>query len=603
MPSVPSYQGGEPQLRPLQPANANPADFARPGNELTQLGQAANQVTNVATDVLVKEQDQKDLDSVFQAETTLKAQETEFHNSLRERRGRNADGASKEALKFWEESGRKAEGTLTTERQRRAFQRIVSDRRNASMDYVSRHEAQEMRTARLQAGEADIESTIQAGIANPGAVALNTTSIANTYRALAQAEGLDEDYVNLKIQSATTAMHTGVIAGMIDANPGGARLYYNSNKDAIKPSERAQIENQLRAGGLKEFSQRKATEISAKYGDDLEGALAYARANIQDADRQEATVAQIKTRFAESRTADTHRQQKLMDGITRGLVTTGQVGGVKIGTIHDLPTAYLDPNTGLNGGNLERVRAYLEARTDAALEPPKADNYQALDEAQSHIEAGNITDPQQLAYYQPFLTEASFKSLRTQVEKAKTVEPSVVLQEFENRQGAARSKWMDDPAVQDKWQAFQDFVYKRVREGARPADVRDLADEFFLQSYKPGSGVAGMFEATQPYGMAEVAGQSDYVVDVPEAQAPMVSAAMSLAEKAGVPTGDGQDEYKPNRYYVQQFRPAVQYLKRNNIPVGPDTIAAVQVLQMNKLKITPATIAEVLKSEEFDSGR
>lgn len=390
MPSVPEYQSRGPSISPLQVANANPADFARPGREMSQLGEATSQLSNVSTDILVKEQDQKDLDSVFQAETALKAQETEFHNGLRERRGRNADGASKEALKFWEESTRKAEGTLTTERQRRAFQRIVADRRNASMDYVSRHEAQEMRTARLQAGEADIEATIQAGIANPGAVALNTTTIANTYRALAKAEGLDEDYVNLKIQSATTAMHTGVIAGMVDANPGGARLYYNANKDAIKPSERAQIESQLRAGGLKEFSQRKATEIFAKYGDDPEAALAYARANIQDADRQEATVAQLKARINEKQTFETHRQSKALDEAYRLVImpqSSSTLPAQPVRTINDLPAHVL---ADLDGKDLVTLNNLLTEKLDGTKVNTNWEHYYNLTEMAR-------TDPQAFA--------------------------------------------------------------------------------------------------------------------------------------------------------------------------------------------------------------
>lgn len=584
MPTVPDYSRRADAIQPVRQARMNPADAARPGQELADLGKSLSVASNTVGDILLKQQEQKDLDAVFQAETQLKTWETGFHNSVRERKGRNADGATEEAVKSWDEQARKIGGSLATERQRRAFDRIAAERRNSSLDFVSRHQSQELREARIQGAEADIEATIQAGIANPGAADLNSTAIERAYRALEKTEGLDPDYVSNKIQAATTAMHKGVISAMIDQSPGGARAYYNQHKDGIKPSERGAIEKALREGGVKEFSQRKATELVSKYGDDYESALADARANIKDADRQEATVSQIKARYAEFKSFEADRQKKAFEA-GLDLANKGQISAIE-----HVPQHLVEM---MAPADYVRLKDHLKAKVDAVLAPPKHDDPEKLYEAQRLIEQGDIYDERQLRIYDPYLTDSGRKALRTMVTKQNEVSSSVVLAEFESRIGKTRAQFLKSAGTREQWAAFQRFVYDRVRGEARPQDIQNLADDFFIKMYRPGSGVWGIGRDTTTLGEAEVAGRQGYVAEIPDADAPTFDRSIEVLGAAGVAVP--RNEVERGAYYAQTYLPAVRHLQRMGVAVTGDAVSAYLIMKNNKIQITPETLGIVIE--------
>jgi len=585
MPTVPEYSRQVNSITALRPARANPSDLAAPGQQIARLGESLAKAGVSLGDVLQKKQEQENVDAVMQAESKLKTWESEYHYSIRERRGRNAEGITKETVKAWDKQAQEIGGSLQNEAQRRAFNRILLERRAASLDFVSRHQAAELREARIQGAEADIEATIQAGIANPGAAGLNEQTISRVYHALGKTEGLDPDYVTNKIRAATTAMHKGAIGAMVETDPLAAKAYYAAHKDAITPVERKSIEDALRRGGLKEFSQRKSDELVSKYGENFGAALADARAHIKDPERRDATVARIKARYAEFTTLKRDREKGAYEKAL-GLAIRGEIG-----SIDDIPQEVM---TDLNPTDLMRIKSYLDKKAEAAIKPPSVDDPKVLYEAQDLIEQGEIYDEKQLRQYDPFLTNQGRRMLRTMLAKQNDISAAAVRQEFETRIGKTRAKFLASEEDRKLWEAFQTYIYDRIKGPARPQDLQTLADDFFLKVYRPGSGIAGFFRDTTTLGEAQVSGKGqEFVAEIPETDKGRLDQSLTTLKGVGVQVPETKTE--KGAYYVQTYLPAVRHLQRMKVAVTGDTVAAYLIMKANKIKITPETIGTVVE--------
>lgn len=161
---VPTVEGPSVEQRPLgapmQRSAATPGLLQQTTNE--QLGQ-----------IFVKTgqeiQEREDADVLMRAETQVKSKYLEFEAEAKQRKGQNAWGVAKEAGEWWDREAGKISDTLSTPRQRRAFEQSVGKMRGTSVGVLAGYEAGERRNSLIESTQASIVGSIHMAAANAAA--------------------------------------------------------------------------------------------------------------------------------------------------------------------------------------------------------------------------------------------------------------------------------------------------------------------------------------------------------------------------------------------------------------------------------------------------
>lgn len=334
----------------------SPSAAGETARQTQQFGQAAQNLTGTLADIKIKQQERENADRVLRAETALKQAETAFHTSITERRGQNAWSVTNEAAKWWDESARKYGEALDNDVQRLAFDRMVAERRNASLDFAARHESAQRRQSLADAAKASIQGSRDAAAAaphDPQIIEQNRQQVERNVRAMANLEGWAPEAVQVALGEELTAFHKGVIGALVDKQPLAARDYYNTNKDQIDGTERAAIEKLLSVGGAKALAETFADEITRKGLTEAQALeLARERFGPDDPARAHAVDA-VKERYTERTVARERAQRDAADQAWKIYASTG--------SLRRIPASVLDA---LDGRDLAALRKQAKADAD-----------------------------------------------------------------------------------------------------------------------------------------------------------------------------------------------------------------------------------------------
>lgn len=231
----------------------------------------------------------------------------------------------------------------------------------------------------------------------------------------------------------------------------------------------------------------------------------------------------------------------------------------------------------LNGGQKLQLRDYVETRAAKAAQGRKSDNYDVLDEVDQRIESGDITDPAQLAIYEPYLRDATIRAKRKQIQKRGEVSGAEMRRAFEDRIGKTRAKWGD--ADREQWIAFQDYVANNIQETRRPEDLDHWADKWFMEGYSTqGSRIAAFFGAgPDTFGEALTEGRTDFLVPVKDTDAQDVDDALDILRSAGqeIP----KNKTARDEFYTQFYLDGTRFMNAQDYPVTPSSMAAYAILK------------------------
>ena len=218
----------------------------------------------------------------------------------------------------------KAGEVLSTD-QKKMFDTLWGQRRETSLNGVSRYEAGQRKVYTQQATAALNKDALDNAVNNytdPGAIqdSLDTIEL----NARTSGEGLDIGATDEQIASQQSNIHKAVIDRMLVNDPQMAQEYYDTNKDRIDGEAHTGIEAALKKRSIAAESQLKTDEIMASGGTASEQ-MSAAR-NIDDPEIRDNVVSRVKLRQTEETTIKAREDKEDSETLWIGLETAMDQG-------------------------------------------------------------------------------------------------------------------------------------------------------------------------------------------------------------------------------------------------------------------------------------
>lgn len=377
---VPTYDAPQVSLRPLPDARV--ADV-QPGNQLIEAGGALQSASNVLATGVARLQDKRNADQIFQAENALRTDYLNFENGLKERRGVNAWGATKDAAKWFDDEVTKRSSALENSTQREIFGRTAATLRLQSIDQISRHEATEQRVSVEESAKASMLSSISLAAANPTDTNVAATSrddILKRMQVTSQLNGWTPERRQFEERQMLTNLHSQVIQARIDTDPDGARQYFEAHKAEIDGTKADAIGKMIETGTLRAKAQTAVDSIMVK-GLNRAEALAEARKSFTGAEEDE-VVQRINARYADHEATLQQAEREAADEAWDIFARSGTVSSLPVELLNRVDGRTLialkrEERARVSGSDIETDwNRYEELRTLAREKPA---NFAALD--------------------------------------------------------------------------------------------------------------------------------------------------------------------------------------------------------------------------------
>lgn len=371
MPKVPTYDSPQVETRALpgfrQSSVASPSLFGAAAEQQIAAGKGMLAAGTGLANAAAAMQDRENADMLFREETVLKDKWLAFEGDLRQRKGQNAWGATKETEKFFADAEKEAAQRLTNDVQRQLFNRSVTRIRQSAIGSVSSYEAGERQRSLEESARASIvgsinqaaaaavngfagqakwsepepsTSTVEDKPADPnaeipelgtitvkakrlrsdgGAGFLNgiKQDIIKRVQVLSEMNGWSPERKAAEESTHLTNLHKQVIQSLAGTSPGKAKEYFEANKAEIAGDQHDTITGFLKTTGIRETAQTFADEAMRSKMTEAD-ALAAARAKLSG-EEEAAAVNEIKVRYNELDAAQKAAMAKAMDPVNKVL--------------------------------------------------------------------------------------------------------------------------------------------------------------------------------------------------------------------------------------------------------------------------------------------
>lgn len=230
-------------------------------------------------------------------------------NGVYNKQGRNSFGSVQATNEKMEEISSRVGELLQNEDQKAMFGTLWGQRRETSLNGVSRYESGQRKVYTEQATAALIKDSEDNAINNytdDEAIAdsLDTAELAIR----TSGEGKELGVMQDQIASAHSNIHKAVIQRRMISDPASAQEYYDSNKDNIDGQDHITIEKALKTRTLNAEAQSKTDEIMASNlspSDQMKAARAEDNAELRDN-----IVSRVKSRQAQEETIKNRENKK-----------------------------------------------------------------------------------------------------------------------------------------------------------------------------------------------------------------------------------------------------------------------------------------------------
>jgi hypothetical protein len=342
--------------------NAPPSAFGgAAASQTLQAGDALMRAGTVVSDIAIDLQERENATMIFAAESAVKNDYVAFDAEQRKRKGLNAKGVTGETDKWFADQGKQHSEALGNDRQREIFGQQLARMRTQAMQSASSYEAQEGERALADSTQASIVGSINiaAAAANEGRISADPTTevpgpvpqvkrdISTHIAVLAKLNGWSPEKVKVETDRYTTIMHKQVIGALVDSDPTNAKHYYAANRDEIDGTERAQIEEVLRKGSVRQQAQ-EATDAIFEKGLSEREAFAYVRENYEGEAEDEINQ-RVRMRFAEADQIRERGQRRAADEAWSLYASRRN--------LDDVPTTLLDR---MDGRDIETLRDHAQ---------------------------------------------------------------------------------------------------------------------------------------------------------------------------------------------------------------------------------------------------
>jgi hypothetical protein len=343
---VPEYEATQVEQRALpgarQSSIASPSLFGAAADQRMEVGKGLlNAGTGIANAAAVI-QERENADMIFRAETALKDDYLKYEQSVRERRGQNAWGVTRETEDWFGEQAKRHSETLENDKQRYLFGQSLTKLRQSAMGSMASYESSERKRSIEESANASIVGSINmaaAGAAEwylrppgqmtsaeppravttigPDGTPVSTAStvevtatrdpmvglksdIVKRVQVLANLNGWSPERKDFEEAKHLTNLHKQVLQVLADKDPAVAREYFDANKAEINGSEYDTINKVLKIGETRGTAQAWVDRLDPAQDE----GLALQAARIEFADKPElrdAVIAETKNRFHERR--------------------------------------------------------------------------------------------------------------------------------------------------------------------------------------------------------------------------------------------------------------------------------------------------------------
>jgi len=237
-------------------------------------GTAARLAGGIAANAFEAERQHADQVALLNAERQLAEWENKAiydpTTGALQRKGKDSFTLPEELAAEFDKVAGEVEKTMSTDRQRIAFNRIKAQR-GLSLDLTARrHVFGEMQRYEAEELEGFLENTQNAAIANaldPRRVSEELTRAVTKVRTHGPTLGLGPEQIEKQVEAVTTKIHVGVLDRLLALDKDkAAKIYFEETRDQIKGEALARVEKALEEGSLRGEGQRKADEIIAAGG-------------------------------------------------------------------------------------------------------------------------------------------------------------------------------------------------------------------------------------------------------------------------------------------------------------------------------------------------
>jgi hypothetical protein len=318
VPTVPSYGGNKVQQTGLPGARANveaPIEAFGGGKAASQPIEAALQVSQSAQKIVLEEKQKADDTATTEFYTKLASKKQELFwdpkAGVINRKGKESFAALDDYGQEFDKFADDLEKGLANDDQRQMAKKIRQRERLEFDGQIHRHISQEAKQFEDQTIKAGIDTARNDGVLNY----YNPAKVADSIKlqeslVMKAAAGKPPALVQAEMQSVRSSTHAEIVSRMLSNGQDlDAKKHFEANQAMFTADDTRKLEGALREGSVRGESQRQASSIMASAGQDMKTAISAARA-IKDPGVQEATVREVKLRFAENEAAKRDADEK-----------------------------------------------------------------------------------------------------------------------------------------------------------------------------------------------------------------------------------------------------------------------------------------------------
>ncbi|MNO59776.1 Soluble lytic murein transglycosylase precursor [compost metagenome] len=233
-PSVRTRAASTPQVQVATEESIG-ADLARP-------------VTQVATQIWQKTQDDADTAALMEAESSLSQWQTNTlfnpDNGVYTRKGKNAIDITNQTLPQFQQQVDTISNGLTNDRQRERFAQIAKSQGTRFNGELNRYEYGERQVFYKQAEDATLDAATQAAVANyqdPGQIAFYQNKGTRVIAMQGERNGEAPELTQQKALQYNSGINTAVIQRLMQQDPIAAQRYYAKSYDGMTAEDQGKV--------------------------------------------------------------------------------------------------------------------------------------------------------------------------------------------------------------------------------------------------------------------------------------------------------------------------------------------------------------------------
>ncbi|MHC8321201.1 hypothetical protein ACYZT4_10950 [Pseudomonas sp. GB2N2] len=265
MPSVPTYR------RQITTQGLPQARAIAEGGDTSGLQRGLNDVSNVATQIMEKKQQEADTTSLLEADNKLTEwQNNAFYNQengVFTKKGQHAIDVTGQTLSAFDKAQQDIGASLGNDRQRLRFNQVVQQRKQSISNDLNRYEYGEHQRYMDDVDQASVQLSIDSAALNPGdpsKVGFYKQKALDVVQNRADRLGWSEEETVLQKLNTSSKLLSGVIGRVAQNDLGSAKQMFESNKDGLSADAQLRLTDHFQQEQRRLDSEARQRQVEAR---------------------------------------------------------------------------------------------------------------------------------------------------------------------------------------------------------------------------------------------------------------------------------------------------------------------------------------------------